>query len=248
METTVVKGLRVLEAMAQNPELCNLTALANECGISKSNAHRLLQTLEACGYVTRDAATRTYRPTLRQWEMGRRVYDRLSLPTVAGRHLAQLSQDTEETAHLSVFDQGQVLYIDKVDGPHAVRTYVSNGEREPAFCTSSGKAMLAWLPHEELLGVGEMIQKFTENTVGSLPELQAQLADVRARGYATTSGEYRLGVTSFARAIKTPSNKVIGAVGVAGPVERMSLSDPERYHDALARAVSLIETDLGFPA
>lgn len=246
METTVVKGLKVLEIISQNPEISSLTAIANECGISKSNVHRLLHTLEECGYVIRDPASRTYRPTLRQWEMGRRVFDRMDLRGTAVRYLAELAAKTEETVHLSVFDGDQVLYIDKVDGIHAVRTYVSPGERAPAYCTCSGKAMLAYMPADVIERVGMQIEHFTENTVRSPMLLRAQLEEVRQNGYARTSGEYREGVLSFARAIKTPSDRIIGGVGISGPKERMEQSDPERYITAIKQAVAAIEHDLGF--
>lgn len=246
METTIVKGLRVLEAMSQNPELITLTALAKECGISKSNVHRLLQTLEHCGYVFRDPTTRTYRTTLRQWEMGQRVYDRMSLPAIASRHLAQLAADTEETVHLSVFDNDQVLYVDKAESIHSVRTYVSAGEREPAYCTCSGKAMLAYMSRDVIQRVTAQMTQFTDQTVKNTTELDRQLAEVRYRGFAMTSGEYRSGVLGFARAIRSRTDRVIGAIGVAGPTERMNKFDADRYISALIKAVTAVEQDLGF--
>lgn len=246
METTIVKGLRVLEAMSQNPELIALTGLAKECGISKSNVHRLLQTLEYCGYVFRDPTTRTYRPTLRQWEMGQRVYDRMSLPAIAGRHLAQLSAATEETVHLSVFDNDQVLYVDKAESSHSVRTYVSAGEREPAYCTCSGKAMLAYMPRDIIQRIAGQMTQFTDQTVKSATELDRQLSEVRQQGFAVTSGEYRSGVLGFARAIRSRTDRVIGAIGIAGPTERMQKFDTDRYVNALIEAVTAVEQDLGF--
>lgn len=246
METTIVKGLRVLEAMSQNPELITLTALAKECGISKSNVHRLLQTLEHCGYVFRDQTTRTYRPTLRQWEMGQRVYDRMSLPAIASKHLTQLALETGETVHLSVFDNDEVLYVDKAESSHSVRTYVSTGERQPAYCTCSGKAMLAYLPQDAVQRVTDKITHFTEYTVKSGQELQRQLSEVRQQGFAVTSGEYHAGVLGYARAIRSRTDRVIGAIGVAGPRERMEKFGNERFVNALLKAVAAVEQDLGF--
>lgn len=246
METTVVKGFKVLEALARSPGNRTLTDLAAECGMSKSNVHRLLGTLEECGYVGRDADTRTYKATLRLWELGVRVYSRLDLTTYAARHLRELALVTEETTHLSVFDGEGVLYLDKVDGIHAVRTYVNVGDRAPAYCSSTGKAILAYLPDETIRRVSSDLRPFTENTVRTPAQLRADLELIRQRGYSETRGEYRAGVLGFSAAIRSPSGQPLGAIGVAGPEERMRLRDVDATIQAVLTAARRIEADLGF--
>lgn len=246
METTVVKGLKVLEALAASDGSRSLTDLAQQCGMSKSNAHRLLRTLEACGYVRRGTDGRTYEPTLRVWELGIRVFSRLDLRAVAVPHLQTLARVTEETVHLSLLDRDEVIYLDKVDSVHAVRTYVNIGDRAPPYCSSTGKAMLAHMPEETIRRVGSNLKRFTKNTVTSFSKLQADLARIRQQGYSVTCGEWRAGVLGFARAIRSPSGRVIGAIGVAGPEERMRRSKPSRYVDAVLEAVAAVEAALGF--
>ncbi|BCP52169.1 transcriptional regulator [Kaistia sp. 32K] len=246
METTVVKGFKVLEALARSPGSRTLTDLAAECGMSKSNVHRLLRTLEECGYVGRDVDARTYRATLRLWELGVRVYSRLDLRTYAVRHLRELAELTEETTHLSVFDGEGVLYLDKVDGIHAVRTYVNVGDRAPAYCSSTGKAILAYLPDETIRRVSSDLKPFTENTVRTPAQLRADLELIRQRGYSETRGEYRPGVLGFSAAIRSPSGEPLGAIGVAGPEERMQLRDLDATIAAVLTAARRIEADLGF--
>lgn len=248
METTVVKSLKVLEALAQSPGDRTLTDLALQCGISKSNVHRLLRTLEECGYVRRNPDTRTYKATLRLWELGVGVYARLDLRAYAKPHLRELAEVTEETTHLSMFDGEAVLYLDKVDGVHAVRTYVNIGDRAPAYCSSTGKAMLAHLPEETVRRVGASLKRFTENTVRSPAQLRADLERIRQQGYSETSGEYRAGVLGYATAIRSPSGEVVGAIGVAGPEERMRARDRAATVEAVLAAGRRIETDLGFHA
>ena len=246
METTVVKGFKVLEALAFSTGDRTLTDLAAECGMSKSNVHRLLRTLEDCGYVRRNPDSRTYKASLRIWELGLRVYSRLDLRAYAVRHLRELAEVTEETTHLSVFDGEGVLYLDKVDGIHAVRTYVNIGDRAPAYCSSTGKAMLAYLPEETVTRVSRNLKRFTDNTVRTPAQLRADLALIRQRGYSETSGEYRAGVLGFSTAIRSPSGEVIGAIGVAGPEERMRARDLSTTIDAVLTAGRRIEADLGF--
>jgi IclR family transcriptional regulator, KDG regulon repressor len=246
VETTVVKGLKVLEALAVSPRPRTLTDLANQCGMSKSNAHRLLHTLEACGYVRRAADGRRYEASLRLWELGIRVSAKLDLRAVAAPHLRELAATTQETAHLSVFDGQEAVFIDKADGIHAVRTYVNVGDRAPAYCSTSGKSMLAYQPEEIVHRVGSNLKRFTENTISSLTRLRADLELIRQQGYSITSGEWRAGVLGIATAIKSPSGRVVGAIGVAGPEDRMRRGDVQRTISAVVEAGSRIATDLGF--
>ncbi|MBL8908403.1 MAG: IclR family transcriptional regulator [Rhizobiales bacterium] len=246
METTVVKGLKVLEALAVSHGPRTLTDLASQCGMSKSNAHRLLHTLEKCGYVRRASDERRYEASLRLWELGIRVSGRLDLRAVASSHLRDLAETTKETAHLSVFDGVEALYIDKADGTHAVRTYVNIGDRAPAYCSTSGKSMLAYQPEETVRKVAANLKRFTENTVTSLSQLRNHLELIRKQGYSVTTGEWRPGVLGLATAIKSPSGLVVGAIGVAGPEERMRQGDLAATIAAVVEAGRRIERDLGF--
>lgn len=248
METTVVKGLRVLENLVEGEGSRSLTDIANQCGISKSNAHRLLGTLEACGYVRRSTNSRNYELTLRLWEMGQRVFSLVDLRTVAVPYLQTLAAETEETVHLSVFDNNQTLYVDKVDGIHAVRTYVSVGDRAPAYCSATGKAMLAYMPDDVVRAIGAEMQRFTPQTVGSVDELRAQLHQIREQGYSVTLGEWREGVLGYGAAIKSPSGRVVGAIGVAGPEDRVRQNNVERFISSVISAAHGIEKALGFGA
>jgi len=246
METTVVKGLKVLEALAVSEGPRTLTDLAGQCGMSKSNAHRLLRTLEECGYVRRASDGRRYEASLRLWEIGIRVAAKLDLRAVAVPYLRELAARTQETAHLSVFDGVEALYIDKADGTHAVRTYVNIGDRAPAYCSTSGKAMLAYEPEETVRKVAAGLKRFTEKTVTSLSRLRADLELIRKQGYSVTSGEWRPGVLGIATAIKSPSGQVVGAIGVAGPEERMRQADLAGTIAAVIEAGARVEADLGF--
>lgn len=246
METTIVKGLKVLESLVQSGGPRSLTDIALQCGISKSNAHRVLGTLEACGYVTRTQGSRSYELTLRLWEMGQRVFSRVDIRSIAMPHLRALATETGETVHLSVLDNNQTLYIDKVDSTHAVRAYVNIGDRSPAYCSATGKAMLAHAPEDVVSSAGANMQRFTRHTVSSPAMLRRQLAEIREKGYSMTNGEWREGVLGFGRAILSPSGKAIAAIGVAGPEERVRQCGVDKCVSALLAAGEAIESALGF--
>ncbi len=248
METTLVKGLKVLETLALSEGSCSLTDMAKQCGLSKSNAHRLLRTLEECGYVRREPKSRTYESTLRLWELGTRVFGRLDLRAIAAPHLRELARVTKESVHLSVFDNDEAVYVDKVESVHAVRAYVGVGDRGPAYCTATGKAMLAGMPDDVVARVCERLKRFTPNTATSPRRLKADLELIRKQGYALTVGEWREGVLGIAAAIRSPSGVVVGGVGIAGPEERMRQADTEKQVAAVTEAAERISHDLGFSA
>jgi IclR family transcriptional regulator, KDG regulon repressor len=248
METTVVKGLKMLEALAVNEGPCALTDMAKLCGVTKSNAHRLLKTLEECRYVRQDPKTRAYEPTLRLWELGIRVFNRLNLRALAQPHLQALAQETRESVHLSMFEHGEVIYVDKVDSVHAVRAYIGVGDRAPAYCTATGKAILAFLPTEVIVRMGKTLKRYTPNTITDVRKLKAELARIRERGYAVTGGEWRPGVLGVAAPVKSPSGVVVAGVGIAGPEERMRQVKIEDWAAAVIKAAERIAKELGFAA
>jgi IclR family transcriptional regulator, KDG regulon repressor len=246
METTVVKGLKMLEALASAEGPCALSDVARLCGVTKSNAHRLLKTLEECRYVRQDPKTRTYEPTLRLWELGTRIFNRLDLRVVAHAHLQSLAKATRESVHLSVFDHGEVIYVDKVDSVHAVRAYIGIGDRAPAYCTATGKAMLAFLPSEIVDRVSQNLRPYTPNTMTDPRKLKLELARIRERGYAVTRGEWRPGVLGIAASVKSPSGAVIAGVGIAGPEERMRRSEITEQAAIVLATAARISGELGF--
>jgi IclR family KDG regulon transcriptional repressor len=248
MQTTVVKGIKVLESLVMAAQPMSLGEISESCDMSKSNAHRLLHTLAACGYVHHDPVTRHYQATLRMWEMGSRVHERLDLRSIAAPHLNWLATTTEETVHLAVFDKLEALYLDKVDGIHAVRTYVNVGDRSPSYASASGKAMLAYLPDEVIAQVEKTIVKFTEKTVRSPEELRQHLERIRTTGFSITTGEWRPGVMAVSRAIRGDTGRVLAAIGVAAPIDRTHRVTLEKMTESVRMAATRIEEDLGFSA
>ncbi|HMN86383.1 MAG TPA: IclR family transcriptional regulator [Bauldia sp.] len=247
MATTVIKALRMLEALALDDGPRTLTEMSKQCGMTKSNAHRLLRTLETCHYVRQDPQSHTYEPTLRLWELGTRVFNRLDLRVIAAPHLRALERATLESVHLSVLDGQEVIYIDKVDSRHAVRAYVDTGDRAPAYCTATGKAMLSVLPEDVVdnLLSGELKRR-TPNTLTNRTKIKEELDVARGRGYATAHGEWHSGVRSIAAPIRGGAGVVVAGIGISGPAERMLQADSRKQVAAVLKAAHEISRKLGF--
>ena len=228
MEKTVVKVLKLVEALSRAEQPVGVTALANELEFTKSNAHRLLNTLVELGYVKRHDDEGQYELTLKLWSVGVAVMSRLDVARVALPHMRELEAETEESVNLSVFDEGQVVYIAAVQGRNPVRAFIRVGDRRPSYCTATGKVFLAYQPEKLLAKYSGKMTRYTPTTITSLPKLKAELALVRERGYSMTTGEWRENVGGVAAPIRSAAGDVVAAVGLMSPLERLNTETTRR--------------------
>src|SRR6187549_1638579 len=123
MDKTLVKGLDVLEALAQSESSRGVSELARELGLTKSNVHRTLQTLCAVGYVRKNEASGEYECTMKVPRIAAAILGRVDLKRVAEPFMQAVAASTQETVHLSILDDIDVFYVHKIDSAHPVRAY-----------------------------------------------------------------------------------------------------------------------------
>ncbi len=247
MSTTITKAFILIEALAESHEPQSISDLVRRTEFTKSNIHFLLSALRENGYVEQDAATRRYFLTLKLWEMGTRVLGRLELRRIASPYLASLADTTSETVNLAILDHHEVLYLHKIDSPMPVQAYTPEGQRAPAYCTSTGKAMLAYQPAEQIRQIARMIERHTDRTVSNATELTNELRKIRNRGYSVNRGEWRSSVRGVAAPIMNGAGEVIAAVGVFGPAERLSARKLDQLAITVKITGSSISRALGYP-
>ncbi len=149
MDTTIAKGLRLLNRIAHADAPVGVTAMAKEMGLEKSNVHRTLTTLMTLGYVQKDGATGRYGPTLKVWELGMKVVTRHPMVRAARPFMQMLHQQTQETIHLTILDGADCIYLDQIRAPVPVRITPVPGHRVPAIFPASGRVLLAFQPNVE---------------------------------------------------------------------------------------------------
>ena len=221
MEKTLAKGLIVLEALAQAGGPCGVSDLAASLGISKSNTHRLLNTLVATGFAS--TVDGRYAPSLKVWELGTKVIDGFDVRELARSAMTRLVRETAESVRLTVLDPKslEVIYIDKIDSPQDVRTFTEIGGRAPAHCTSSGKVMLAYQDDAVLRRIARKLKAFTPSTIVDAAELLRHLKKVRASGYALNQREYSPQVAGVAAPILDGEGRAVAALSIAAPADRL---------------------------
>lgn len=247
MNVTLVKGIALLEVLAQADRALGLTVLAERVGMGKSNVYRLLQTLVALGYARYDAREGTYAASLRIWELGVAVLDKLDLRRLGEAPMQRLLARSQENVHLSVLEGDDVIYVHKLDSPQPVRTFSRIGGRAPACGAATGKAILAWQHEDRLAALSQRLEKYSPSTITDPDDFLREMARIRKQGFAVSNGEWRAGVRGLAAPIREPGGTVIASIGISGPDERMKTAQVRVLAPAVIDAAREVEAQLEGP-
>lgn len=221
---TLARGLALLTALGDTQEGATVSALAEATDLDRAVLYRLLDTLTAEGFVTRDPETRRYRLGLAMLELGVRAAQGLEVRRLAGPPLRALSEDTGETACLAVRDRDDLVVVEVVEPPDRfVQVNYRVGFRHPLGTSAHGKALLAFLPD----GARD-------------PALQP----VRQRGVAYTRDELEQGASGVAAPVFDHTGKAVAAVGIVAPTAR--LPEPEAVALRVLRSAREISEKLGW--
>ncbi|WP_298973148.1 IclR family transcriptional regulator [uncultured Roseobacter sp.] len=243
VDSTLSKGLSILENLAASPKGKGVTELSKELGLTKSNTFRLLQTLTTLGYV-KHREDKSYSATLKTWQVGRASLDNLNLRELAAPEMSYLSNETQETIYLAVPENLSVIYIDKIDSQKPIRSWNRIGGSAPIHCVATGKAILAAnynALREQLVG---NLTRHTELTLTSMPALDADMAETLKRGYGFDRGEFRDRILSFGAPITLPDGLAIAALGISLPDINLPSGGAERLGGLVAHAAQSVSAKL----
>lgn len=246
MDKTFLKGLTLLELLARSEKPCGVTELAQEMQLTKSNVHRLLQGLVHQGFARNIDGSGRYELTMKLWELGSHVFGRLDVRQIAIPYMEELAAETSETVHLSALEGEDVLYLAKIDSPQPVRAYTTVGGRAPAYCVATGKAQLAWADVATLERVRSKLVPHTSKSPASVELLDQELERIRVSGYALNLGEWREQVCGVAAPIRDASTRVVAAVGISGPAERLRTRVLHNMAPMVIKACDTISSLLGY--
>jgi len=234
----------ILDALCQSSQGISVRELSAEVKLPKGTTHRLLSSLAYFGYVQQDSKTRHYSLGFKLVELGNRLLNQLDLRTEAKPFLADLAKRAQETVHLVILDQNEVIYIDKVesnDNPSGLRMASRVGSRNPAHSCAVGKVFLAHFSEEELdeFVKNTGLPKMTENTISDPIRLKEHLKLVRSQGYVVDDEENEKGIRCVAAPISNEIGMVVAATSISGPAIRITR---KRIQESLKNEI--IETAL----
>jgi DNA-binding IclR family transcriptional regulator len=224
MLSSVKKALELLDHFtAERPEL-SLAEISREVDAHKSSVFRVLTTLEAAGFLEKDPQSGKYRLGLKILDLAGRVWGRHDIRQIATPYMEELARETGEVIHLAVLDGADIVYLEKKGQGQILTVATRVGGRNPAYASSMGKILLADLSESELkavLGRGKL-QKLTPNTITEMPRLTEELNRIREQGFALDNEETFPGIRCVGAPIRDAGGKVIAAVSVTVPAQRMN--------------------------
>lgn len=220
MDKTLLKGLKVLDLLAQAPQPMGVTEVAEVMGLVKSNAHRVLQTLVAAGYATPVDGTGKYRATLKLWSLGSQMATGVDLRQIAGPVLGRLRDATGETAFLAVLDHEHAIYVEIQSSAKALRVHTTVGARMPAHGTAAGKLLLAFDEAAARAFLADRHQRYTQHTLEDPAALESELKKIRQQRWSVNRGEFREEISGIAVPVVDAQQTVIASAGISGPTER----------------------------
>jgi DNA-binding IclR family transcriptional regulator len=217
---SVQRAVALLDAIADSAGPSTAPELAELCGLNRSTAWRILATLDEEGLVDRDPASNRYSIGPAAARLAAAATD--SLPRVARPHLEELSRRTGETVSLAVPRRLQLVYVDQVQAPYVMAADWL-GRAVPLHATSTGKALLATLPPEELdAALTQSLPRFTDRTITEPAELRAELDRTRRRGYAVSRGELETALWGASAPVRDGGGRPVAVVSVWGAEARLN--------------------------
>jgi DNA-binding IclR family transcriptional regulator len=233
--TAVERALNILEAAADRREGLTNSEISHKLAIPKSSASYILRALERRGYLRRDATTGRYRLGLKILSLGGDARANLDLAEVALPFMQSLQERIHLTVHLAVLDQGEAVYIEKVDAPGFFKVNTWIGRRMYLHSTSVGKCLIAGMPKQEVENLlhQQGLKKRTPKTITSLAKLLAELELVHAQGHAIDDEENSVGARCVAVPLAGVNGVAVAALGVSGTLTQMDEPNLPRILEAL---------------
>jgi DNA-binding IclR family transcriptional regulator len=227
------KGVALLEAIAREPGL-GFTGIQERLGMPKSSTHHLVSTMCELGLIKRRPSG-GYGLGLKLLELAGIANESNDLQREAMPLLREFAQRVQLTCHLGVFEQGEAVYLARVEGARDIVVKSHVGQRFPVNCSALGKSLIAWLAPEllDVVIANLAFEKRMPKTVTNAADFRLQLADVRRRGWALDDEEQAPNCRCIAAPIRDRDGVVVAAISAVGTLEQVE----DRRFELLAAQV-----------
>ena len=247
MVNSVSRAAIILEYLSENDNR-GLADIAKSLGIPKSSTHAILLTLQHYKIIERDERTKQFHLGIKLIELGNRAQIELDICRISKPYLNGINKKTGETVHLTVLDYDEVLYVDCVESQKRLRTYSVIGVKAPLYCTSVGKAILAFQNTEYINRIikDKGLSKITEYTITSKKNFLKELNDIRTQGYAVDNMEHEDHLRCIGAPIYNSRGEVFASISISGPTQRNTLEKIPEFADIVLTATEEISRKLGW--
>lgn len=246
---SVDRALSLLESLAEAGGEASLTDLSRRTHLNVSTCHHLLSTLVNWGYVAKVPGRRSYALGARVLYLGHACLRQVDLPRRAQAYIDHINQVTGESVHLAVLQADTIVTLVKREARHAVRVDSGMlGRSDAPHATATGKAMIAWLPQDQIHRMlPDGLKRFTDKTILDFDVLIEELRHVRRNGFAMDREEFQPGVICVGSAIRDHAGAVVGAISASAPTMRATEEHLALMRREVIAATDALSAELGEP-
>jgi IclR family pca regulon transcriptional regulator len=238
--TSLARGLIVIQAFTQQSPQMTISQLSVKTGLSRAAVRRCLYTLTKLGFAgAEDGSRYSLRP--RMLTLSHTYTTSNTLSTAAQPILERMSAALRESFSVATLDGEDIVYIARTQVSRVMAVDLHIGSRLPAYCTSMGRVLLAYLPTEQLEQylAKAVLTPHTTRTITSVEKLRLALRNVRRNGYALVDQEYEVGLRSLAVPVYAASGRVVATLNLSGNAPRLSVLEMQsRFLNHLRNAAN----------
>lgn len=241
------RAFAILEEVARHREGIGLAELSKLVGLHNSTTFHLAKTMVSLGYLRQEKDSKRYRVGRPLFALAASALDEIEMVNVATPILEDMSRETGESAHFAVRMGDAVVVIARTSGPGAFQLTDRVGVVRPAHCTALGKIILASLRPDQLKRFLERVdlKPATEKSITDVPVLLREIADIRRTGVAFDDGEFNPEVRCVAVPVMDFTGQVIGALGISGPIWRMSNQAIQSHVKVVRASANRLSAEFG---
>jgi len=243
---TNLRTLLILEVIGRSDRAMTPTEINEQLKLPKQTVHRLVATLEREGFLVKETDGKRYRPSRRSRLMSSGLLHASRFHILRHQILQELAREVKEAVNFVVPEPTGMHYLDRIDTDWPFRIQLPVGSNVPFHSTASGKTFMASLSKkdQEKFIDGLDLEALTPNTHTTPESLIAELAEVKARGFALDREEFMLGMVAIAVPVKDVSGRFVAALAFHGPSQRLSAEKAEERKDVLFGAAQKLELAL----
>ncbi len=245
---SIARAFAIAEEIARNREGIGLAELSKRVGLHNSTTFHLVKTMVQLGYVSQLADSRKYRIGRRMFTLAAGALDEIELVSVATPVLEKLTSDTGEYSHFAIRSGEQIVVVAKTAGTGIFQLVDRTGAVRPAHATALGKVLLAALAPPQLARYMETcdLRPYTAKTIVEREALLREIDEVRRKGLAFDDGEFDAEARCVAVPVRDFTGRVAGAIGMSGPMWRLSLQALQEKSKHVREAAVVLSAELGF--
>jgi len=245
---SIARAFAIAEEIARNRAGIGLAELSKRVGLHNSTTFHLVKTMVQLGYVSQLADSRKYRIGRRMFTLAAGALDEIELVSVATPVLEKLTSETGEYSHFAIRSGEQIVVVAKTAGTGIFQMVDRTGAVRPAHATALGKVLLAALAPVQLARYMETceLQAFTAKTITEPEALLREIDEVRRKGLAFDDGEFDAEARCVAVPVHDFTGRVAGAIGMSGPMWRLSLQALQEKSKYVREAAVALSAELGY--